>query len=145
MRNRRRRNRGRRLKKNSTGRNIVPRLLLLAGVILIIIFFFGDHGVYRLYEMKSRKEQLLVSINQLKNEQEELKEEQKKLLTDTTHIEDLARDLFRMALPKEKVFKTLPKSKINISYTKNQHKYTWSPPNLDWKAISTSFGSLVKV
>jgi len=111
VRNRRRRNRGRRLKKNSTGRNIVPRLLLLAGVILIIIFFFGDHGVYRLYEMKSKKEQLLVSINQLKNEQEELKEEQKKLLTDTTHIEDLARDLFRMALPKEKVFKTLPKSK----------------------------------
>jgi cell division protein FtsB len=46
----------------------------------------------------------------LKNEQEELKEEQKKLLTDTTHIEDLARDLFRMAQPKEKVFKTLPRS-----------------------------------
>ena len=61
-------------------------------------------------EWESRKEQLLDSINQLKNEQEELKEEQKKLLTDTTHIEDLARDLFRMALPKEKVFKTLPRS-----------------------------------
>ena len=97
MRNRRRKYLSRRLKKNSAGRNIVPKLLLLAGVILVIIFFFGDHGVYRLYEMKSRKEQLLVEINQL--------------LTDTTHIKDLARDLHRMALPKEKVFKTLPKTK----------------------------------
>ena len=61
-------------------------------------------------EWESRKEQLLDSINQLKNEQEKLKEQHHKLLTDTTYIEDLARDLFRMALPKEKVFKTLPKS-----------------------------------
>ena len=111
MRNRRRKYRSRRLKKNSSGRNIVPKLLLLAGVILVIIFFFGDHGVYRLYEMKSRKEQLLVEINQLKNDNSNKEELQQKLLTDTTHIEDLARDLHRMALPKEKVFKTLPKTK----------------------------------
>jgi len=109
VRNRRRRNRGRRLKKNSTGRNIVPRLLLLAGVILVIIFFFGDHGVYRLYEMKIRKEQLLAEIDEFKNKKGELEEQHHKLLTDTTYIEELARDRHRMALPKEKVFKTLPK------------------------------------
>ncbi len=105
-----RRRRARRIQRYPSGQNIVPKLLLLAGIILVVIFFLGDHGVYRLYEMKSEKKRLLAEIERMEKRQEELKEEEQKLKIDTAYIEKLARDLHRMALPKEKVFKTLPRS-----------------------------------
>ncbi|MFQ6607571.1 MAG: septum formation initiator family protein [Fidelibacterota bacterium] len=106
---RRRRRRYRKVQRSPARRNIVPRLLLLAGLVLVVIFFFGDHGVYRLYEMKKEKERLLIEIENLKNQQGELEEDQQKLSTDLPYIEKLARDLHRMTLPEEKVFKMLPR------------------------------------
>ena len=57
-----------------------------------------------------QKQQLLEQITLLREERRELEEQHHKLLTDTTYIEELARDLHRMAQPGEKVFKTLPRS-----------------------------------
>lgn len=87
--------------------NIVAKILLLVGVILIIIFFFGDHGIYRLYELKREKERLLEEIDRLREEQRDLMAEKGRLESDLDYIEQLAREQHRMARPKEKVFKVL--------------------------------------
>ena len=87
--------------------NIFTKLLLLAGVILIIIFFFGDHGIYRLYEMKREKEHILKEIDRLREEQKTLLGEKGRLENDLEYIERLARERHRMAKPKEKVFKVV--------------------------------------
>ncbi|MFQ6673962.1 MAG: septum formation initiator family protein [Fidelibacterota bacterium] len=87
--------------------NIVPKLFLLAGLILVIIFFFGDHGIYRLYEMRREKEHLLKEIDRLRGEQQTLLGEKERLENDLEYIERLARERHRMAKPREKVFKVV--------------------------------------
>lgn len=87
--------------------NIVPKILLLVGMILIIIFFFGDHGIYRLYELEREKQRLLEEIDRLRDEQRSLLAEKGKLESDLEYIEQLAREQHRMARPKEKVFKVV--------------------------------------
>lgn len=77
------------------------------GVILVIIFFFGDHGIYRLYELKREKERLLQEIDRLRKEQQDLMTEKGRLESDLEYIEKLAREQHRMARPEEKVFKVV--------------------------------------
>lgn len=91
--------------------SIVPKLLLLVGVILIIIFFFGDHGIYRLYEMKRQKKHLLEEIDRLREEQKVLMRSKERLENDLEYIERLARERHRMARPGEKVFKVVEEPK----------------------------------
>ena len=95
----------------SPSRNLIPKILILGALILVIIFFFGDHGVYRLYTIKSEKTHLMEDIDSLRAEQEELIGEKDKLENDLDYIERLARERHRMAKPGEKVFKVVEKEK----------------------------------
>lgn len=91
--------------------SLLPKLLLLVGVILVIIFFFGDHGVYRLYDMKREKKRLLKEIDRMREEQGELFQDKQRLQSDLEYIEKLAREKHRMAKPGEKVFKVVEEPK----------------------------------
>ena len=91
------------------GKGLVPKILLLVGVILIIIFFFGDHGIYKLYDKKKEKEQLLEEIDRLREQQQKLLGERERLESDLEYIEQLAREKHRMAKPGEKVFRVIEK------------------------------------
>ena len=107
-----RRRRGvRRFSVPSPRKNLLPKILILGALILVIIFFFGDHGVYRLYTIKSAKTHLMKDIDSLRAEQEELIGEKDKLENDLDYIERLARERHRMAKPGEKVFKVVEKEK----------------------------------
>lgn len=99
--------RHRRYRTQPRSRNFLPKILLLVGVILVIIFFFGDHGIYRLYELKREKQALLEEIDRLREERRTLLTEKQKLESDLEYIEQLAREEHRMARPKEKVFKVV--------------------------------------
>ena len=107
----RRRRPVRRIGVSSPGKNLLPKILILGALILVIIFFFGDHGVYRLYTIKSEKTHLMEDIDSLRAEQEELIGEKDKLENDLNYIERLARERHRMAKPGEKVFKVVEKEK----------------------------------
>ena len=95
----------------SPSKNLLPKILILGALILVTIFFFGDHGVYRLYTIKSEKTHLMEDIDSLRAEQEELIGEKDKLENDLDYIERLARERHRMAKPGEKVFKVVEKEK----------------------------------
>ncbi|MEE9166458.1 MAG: septum formation initiator family protein [Candidatus Neomarinimicrobiota bacterium] len=98
-------------KRHKSRSSLVPKLLLLVGVILVIIFFFGDHGIYRLYEMKREKKHVLKDIDRLREEQRELDQNKERLENDLEYIEKLARERHRMAKPGEKVFKVVEEPK----------------------------------
>ena len=95
----------------SPSKNLLPKILILGALILVIIFFFGDHGVYRLYTIKSEKTHLMEDIDSLRAQQEELIEEKDNLENDLDYMERLARERHRMAKPGEKVFKVVEKEK----------------------------------
>ena len=107
----RRRRPVRRIGVPSPSKNLLPKILILGALILVIIFFFGDHGVYRLYTIKSEKTHLMEDIDSLRAEQEALIGEKDKLENDLDYIERLARERHRMAKPGEKVFKVVEKEK----------------------------------
>ena len=107
----RRRRPVRRIAVLSPRKNLLPKILILGALILVIIFFFGDHGVYRLYTIKSEKTHLMEDIDRLRAQQEELIEEKDNLENDLDYIERLARERHRMAKPGEKVFKVVEKEK----------------------------------
>ena len=88
---------------------IAIKLLVLLGVVLIALFIIGDRGLYRLYENKIEKQELLSRIDQLRAEQLELLQENDLLENDLVYIERLAREKYRMAKKGEKVFKIISK------------------------------------
>ncbi len=96
-------------RRRKSGEKLVPKILVLVGFVLIIVFFFGDHGIYKLYEKKREKKQLLEEIDQLRAEQQKLLDEKDRLKNDIEYIEKIARERYRMAKPGEKVFKVIEK------------------------------------
>ena len=75
---------------------------------LIIIFIFGDHGLIKLYKIKSQRKKVQNHIIQLREEREKRKEEKNKIENDLDYIEKIAREKYKMVKPGEKIFKVVP-------------------------------------
>ena len=94
-------------------KRVVKGILIIGALSLLAIFFFGDHGLYQLYELKKQRKEIQKQIDLLREEKIALENKKTKLSTDYNHIEQLAREKYRMAKPGEKVFKVIEKENKN--------------------------------
>ena len=90
-------------------KKIIKLMLLLGLLVLLITFFFGDHGLYNLYTLKSERKKIQAEIDYLRNQRITLEDEKTRLKTDYKYIEEMAREKYRMAKKREKVFKVIEK------------------------------------
>ena len=94
-------------------KRIIRGILTVGALTLLIIFLFGNHGLYQLYILKKERSNIQEKINLLREEKMALENEKTKLQTDYKHIEELAREKYRMSKKGERVFKVIEKEKNN--------------------------------
>ena len=90
-----------------TQKQFVQGLVFLICMSLIIVFIFGDHGLIKLYKIKSQRKKIQNHITQLREEREKRKEEKNKIENDLEYIEKIAREKYKMVKPGEKIFKVV--------------------------------------
>ena len=91
----------------TTQKQFIQGLVFLICMSLIIIFIFGDHGLIKLYKIKSQRKKIQNQITQLRQEREKKKEEKNKIENDLDYIEKIAREKYKMVKPGEKIFKVI--------------------------------------
>ena len=94
-------------------KKIIRGILTIGTLTLLIIFLFGNHGLYQLYILKKERSNIQEKINLLREEKMALEDEKIKLQTDYKHIEELAREKYRMSKKGERVFKVIEKENNN--------------------------------
>ena len=94
-------------------KKIIRGILTVGALTLLIIFLFGNHGLYQLYILKKERGNIQDKINLLREEKMALENEKTKLQTDYKHIEELAREKYRMSKKGERVFKVIEKENNN--------------------------------
>lgn len=82
-------------------------LVVLICLSLIIVFVFGDHGLLKLYRIKSERKLVQSKIANLRAERKTLKNEKNKIENDLHYIEKIAREKYKMVKPGEKIFKVI--------------------------------------
>lgn len=92
-----------------TQKQFIQGLVLLICLSLIIVFIFGDHGLLKLYKIKSQRKKIQTHIAQLRDEREKVEEKKNKIKNDINYIEKMAREKYKMVKPGEKIFKVVPK------------------------------------
>ena len=92
-----------------TQKQFIQGLVLLICLSLIIVFIFGDHGLLKLYKIKSQRKTIQTHIAQLRDEREKAEEKKNKIENDINYIEKMAREKYKMVKPGEKIFKVVPK------------------------------------
>ena len=94
-------------------KKIIRGILTIGTLTLLVIFLFGNHGLYQLYILKKERSNIQEKINLLREEKMALENEKTKLQTDYKHIEELAREKYRMSKKGERVFKVIEKEEKN--------------------------------
>ena len=92
---------------------LAPQKQLFKGIVfliffsLAIVFIFGDHGVLKLYKIKTERKVIQKKITELREEKEKLKNEKSRIENDLDYIEKIAREEYKMVKPGEKIFKVI--------------------------------------
>ncbi|MEC7821864.1 MAG: septum formation initiator family protein [Candidatus Neomarinimicrobiota bacterium] len=94
-------------------KKVIRGILTIGALTLLIIFLFGNHGLYQLYILKKERNSIQEKINLLREEKIALEDEKTKLQTDNKHIEEIAREKYRMSKKGERVFKVIEKEEQN--------------------------------
>ena len=100
-------------KQNKTGPFSIFQKQFFKGIVflicfsLIIVFIFGDHGLLKLYKIKTDRKIIQRNIAILREEREKLKEEKNKIENDLSYIEKIVREKYKMVKPGEKIFKVV--------------------------------------
>ena len=94
-------------------KKVIRGILTIGALTLLIVFLFGNHGLYHLYILKKERNSIQEKINLLREEKIALEDEKTKLQTDNKHIEEIAREKYRMSKKGEKVFKVIEKEEKN--------------------------------
>ena len=94
-------------------KKVIRGILTIGALTLLIIFLFGNHGLYQLYLLKKERSTIQEKINLLREEKMALEDEKTKLQTDNKHIEEIAREKYRMSKKGERVFKVIEKEEEN--------------------------------
>ena len=89
-------------------KQFIQGLVFLICMSLVIIFIFGDHGLIKLYKIKSQRKKVQSHITQLREERENREKEKNKIENDLDYIEKIAREKYKMVKPGEKIFKVVP-------------------------------------
>lgn len=91
------------------------RLLLWAtlGLLLYIAYsyFGGSYGLIQLWRLKQREVALNREVMRLQVQQDSLRREIQFLQTDTTYIEKIARERYKLGKPGEKIYKIVKPEK----------------------------------
>ena len=101
------------LNQNKSGTLLIFQKQFFKGLVflicfsLIIIFIFGDHGLLKLYKIKSERQMIQKKIAALREERKKLKTEKIKIENDLSYIEKIAREKYKMVKPGEKIFKVV--------------------------------------
>ena len=72
---------------------------------LVIHLIFNDLGLIKMYELKSKKNQLHTEIQNIKSKIKDKNQEIKSLETDLAFIEKIAREKYKMVKKGEKVYR----------------------------------------
>ena len=94
-------------------KKVIRGILTIGALTLLIIFLFGNHGLYQLYLLKKERSSIQEKINLLREKKIALEDEKTKLQTDNKHIEEIAREKYRMSKKGERVFKVIEKEEKN--------------------------------
>ena len=94
-------------------KKVIRGILTIGALTLLIIFLFGNHGLYQLYILKKERNSIQEKINLLREKKIALEDEKTKLQTDNKHIEEIAREKYRMSKKGERVFKVIEKEEQN--------------------------------
>lgn len=84
----------------------VTKKIIITFFLLIILYFLfgGDYNIYNLLKYRQQAKELQVQIQESKNEKKTLKVELEKLKSDSTYIEKIAREEYKMGKPGEKIY-----------------------------------------
>ncbi len=80
---------------------------ILVGVFLIIVVYFlfgGEYNIYNLWKIRQKEKDLRAEIRRSVQEREQLTTEIQMLKNDSTYIEKIAREEFKMGKPDEKIY-----------------------------------------
>tara|TARA_B100000287_G_scaffold406080_1_gene430199 strand:+ start:401 stop:730 length:330 start_codon:yes stop_codon:yes gene_type:complete len=91
----------------ATQKQFIQGLVFLVCMSLIIIFIFGDHGLLKLYKIKTKRKKVQNHIAQLREEREKKIAEKNKIENDLDYIEKIAREKYKMVKPGERIFKVI--------------------------------------
>lgn len=94
-------------------KKVIRGILTIGALTLLIVFLFGNHGLYQLYILKKERNSIQEKINLLREKKIALEDEKTKLQTDNKHIEEIAREKYRMSKKGERVFKVIEKEEQN--------------------------------
>jgi len=76
-----------------------------ASVLIILYFFFGgDYNIYNLWKYRQKEKDLRSEIQTIEKEKEQLTTEIEMLKNDSSYIEKIAREEFKMGKPNEKIY-----------------------------------------
>ena len=94
--------------KSKTFKKIFAALFFL---IILYFFFGGDYNIYNLWKYRQKEKDLRSEIRTTDKEREQLTNEIEMLKNDSSYIEKIAREEFKMGKPNEKIY--IVKSKDN--------------------------------
>ena len=80
---------------------------ILAGIFLHIIVYFlfgGEYNIYNLWKFRQKEKELHSEIQTSEEEKRQLMTEIEMLKNDSTYIEKIAREEFKMGKPDEKIY-----------------------------------------
>ena len=83
--------------------------ILIVGVLFLVS---NDMGIIQWYQLRSERNQILMNIDRLIQEEVELISELDHLTKDKEHIKKIAQKKFHMVKPGEKVFRVIDRRKI---------------------------------
>jgi len=87
--------------KSKTFKKILAALFFL---ILLYFFFGGDYNIYNLWKYRQKEKDLRSEIQTIDKEREQLTTEIEMLKNDSSYIEKIAREEFKMGKPNEKIY-----------------------------------------
>lgn len=87
----------------------LKRSWVFVGGSLLMVFYFGfvgDFNLYQLWKLNRRRDELSAEIDKNKQIQRQLSREIELLQSDSTYIEKVAREKFRMGRKGERIYLT---------------------------------------
>jgi len=97
-----------------TARRRPKMILIVLGMTMIYVaysYLGGSYGFYNLWKLHRQKSALQAELAQLQARQDSLKREITRLQSDTTYIEELAREKYHMGKPGEDIYIVTQKEK----------------------------------
>ncbi len=86
-------------------KKIIRKLLWGAAILIVFyVFFGGESNLYKLWKLHQNRAQLLAQVKELELEKKDLSRQIDLLNNDLDYIEKMARTLYKMGKPGERIY-----------------------------------------